>query len=179
MKKITLKLASLLVAVLSISMFCSCESNHYNDAPSGGYFSSSHGLVYSGWKLTSIEPKFAKISDTTEGFTIQFMNLGQCTGYGDKNSFYSEHLRTDPQTSRISIPMEFVSNVAPQGRIEKRYFYYIAMAQYYQVIGDTILRLYPYPANMKIYLQFKNQYYFIDDAAETLTFDKKGMRNEE
>lgn len=164
MKRTSLKkVLSLAVITIAMSMcLVSCnEGDPIGNAPAFG--PALHGLAFSGWKLTSIEPEGYNTTDST-GFEIQFFDMGQCQGKGSVNSFYSEHFYYNQGASYLKLVFDILSDNGDGGPVEEKYFDYLQRAENYEFVDDSTLVLYPFPNNKKYKLNFKMKYgFFADD----------------
>ncbi|MBQ9254367.1 MAG: hypothetical protein IJ213_08180 [Bacteroidales bacterium] len=157
------KLKALLLITMSAFIITSCtDGAEMSGGLQGTYNSSDKGLTYSGWKLVSIEPNFANTEDSS-GFDIRFYDMGQCSGKGNINTFYSEHYSYYKPFSKMTIKFDYVSNNGDGGKVEQKYFEYLEKAQFYEFQGDSIMKIYPYAQTKRIYLKFKNIYGFYSD----------------
>lgn len=137
----------LIVAMLSLAFaFTSCIDDSID------YKTSDIDLAYTSWKLMSIEPKGYNASKD-QGFDVLFYD-NYCMGKGDVNTFYSNYA-TEKGTSSIKLEGMYYSEIGGAIKAEETYFSYLQRACFYECIGDTILKLYPYATSKSVYLKFK------------------------
>lgn len=146
MKTNSLKFLSVIVSLFFVFTLTSCSDDSID------YKVSDMDLAYTSWKLQSIEPKGYNASKD-QGFDIIFYD-GYCMGKGDVNTFYSNYA-TEKGTSEIKLENMYCSEIGGAIKAEETYFSYLQRACFYECIGDTILKLYPYSSSKSVCLKFK------------------------